>query len=1012
VTPTPEQQAVIDYPLEPLRVVAGAGAGKTSTMAWRLARLVSGGDVEPERALGITFTNKAADQLADRLRSELPELTEQGRSIAVATYHGFAHSLLVEFGALVGVERGAAVVSAGYQRELMMRALGAGHYDAIDLSAAAHRVEDMSALWGQLGDNLLPPGHLLTLGGDGVAVARSELATALTRYASLKSSLGLLDYSDLIAKAHELMDNHPEIAARLRGRYDVVLLDEFQDTNAAQRLLLLAIFGAGFPVTAVGDADQTIYEWRGASMENFRSFPSHFAKADGSPAATLELSTNYRSGRAILDLANAIKSSLSTEAGVHRLQERPGADAGYVGLAWLHDRNAEAEFIADQASELKAEGWEWRDMACLFRRNGDIAAVREALEARSIPVEVASLGGLLDVPVVADLHAWLKVLGSPDDAVALARILTLGRYRLGLGDLGPLSHWVSHQIGDDAEGAPGWVILEAIDELEAVEGVSAEAVSRLAHFRDRFRELLSEAQGVSLVELCLRILDRTGTWQETEALDGAARLSARLNIYRFLDLAEDWSPLEGRPSLRSFLDYLSLLGEDRSADELDTARLSGENAVALMTVHRAKGLEWPMVFIPAVIDGVLPSKGGAFDDPHTKAWSLPRELRIDGPSLNTLPDHDGKRRDVLRQERLDQERRVAYVAVTRAQHRLYLSGAHWYGGVKPREPSELFEMAVAVDGAELLAHAEQGERPQTAYRVTSPAPDPLFGEGWAAALRRALDDASWPARLAEERGVGDAYADAVDQLGMELGAGTEPEPAVAEPFATSVTGLVTYATCPKRFFWSEVDRLPRRPSAAARRGVDLHRRIELHNRGAMALEWEHEAAYDVIPGEGGDTTERTEEAFTTFTGSRFAASRPSFVEVPFDLGLDAGRVRGRIDAIYTAGDDWEIVDFKSGKARRNPADRVQLEAYAIAAADVGFGAPPPSTLRVTFVYLGDGLVEITEEVDSPWMDAARAHLDELAEGAAAERFPTKPSAACGNCDFLRFCDDGTAFLNA
>ncbi len=555
---------------------------------------------------------------------------------------------------------------------------------------------------------------------------------------------------------------------------------------------------------------------------------------------------------------------------------------------------------------------------------------------------------------------------------------------------------------------PGWVLLEAIDDLSAVDGLRPQASERLHHFRALYRELIQVAQGVSLVELCLRVLDRTGVWSEVEALDGSARLSARLNLYRFLDLAEEWSPLEGRPSLRAFLEYLDLLAEDHASDELDTARLSGEDAVALMTVHRAKGLEWPVVFVPVLVKGVMPATGGAFDDPVAQARSLPYELRIDREHLPVLSDNAKERRDALRPIRDAQERRVAYVAATRAAHRLYLTGAHWYGGATPRDPSDLFDLVAGVPGVTSMAEAERGERPELAPPASVVAPDPAFPEGWEVALRKALADPTWPRAEAGRRGLSTAYAGAMDQMGLELGDATAPVVDERAGFRTSVTGLVTYATCPKRFYWSEVDRLPRRPSPAARRGVELHRRIELHNRGAIALEYDTEDLYDLTPGEG---SERTAGGFETFLGSRFAGKRPAFVEVPFDLALDAGRVRGRIDAIYTEDDDWEIVDFKSGRPTNDPARRVQLEAYAVAATDVPFAASPPASLRVTFAYLGDGVTEVSEPVDDAWVGRARSHLEELAGGAASERYEPEPSEACPGCDFLRFCDEGQAFTS-
>ena len=171
-----------------------------------------------------------------------------------------------------------------------------------------------------------------------------------------------------------------------------------------------------------------------------------------------------------------------------------------------------------------------------------------------------------------------------------------------------------------------------------------------------------------------------------------------------------------------------------------------------------------------------------------------------------------------------------------------------------------------------------------------------------------------------------------------------------------------------------------------------------------------EGFYDIAPGESSKTSSK--DAFEAFRASRFAATRPRFVEVPFQLALPEGRVRGRIDAIYDEDDAWEVVDFKSGRLSDDPAQRVQLEAYAVAATDVAFAAEAPSSLKVTFAYFGDGADEATEEVDEAWMKSARRHLSELAEGAAAEAFDAAPSKACNNCDFLRFCDEGKAWVNS
>ena len=239
ITPTPEQRRIIEHPLEPLRVTAGAGTGKTTTMALRLAHLVNAGLVAPEQALGITFTNKAAEELASRLRAHLPELSREGREVEVSTYHGFAHGLLREFGPVVGVERSATVITAGYTRQLLREALGTIHPQHLDLSLPGQAVDRLATLAGQLGDHLRSPGEIPTGGGAEDAVAeRAEMAAVLEAYAARKRALGVVDYADLIAAAHRLVADHPELATRIENRYLVVLLDEYQDTNPAQREML------------------------------------------------------------------------------------------------------------------------------------------------------------------------------------------------------------------------------------------------------------------------------------------------------------------------------------------------------------------------------------------------------------------------------------------------------------------------------------------------------------------------------------------------------------------------------------------------------------------------------------------------------------------------------------------------------------------------------------------------------------------------------------------------------
>jgi DNA helicase-2/ATP-dependent DNA helicase PcrA len=1036
ITPTPEQQDVISAPLGPIRVAAGAGTGKTTTIALRVVALVADLGLEPERILGITFTNKAAAELSDRIRVLLGPHVEPGREVEVHTYHGFAAQLLREFGALVGVERNSKVITPTFSRQLLRSVLHRVPLASINISDRSN-IEYLRRLGSQLGDHLLLPQEVAIPDepGDDPWLFRADLLEGLRHYQAEKSRLGVTDYADLIVLAFRLVTQHPEVAAELRQRYQAVMLDEYQDTNPAQRELLRGLFGAGFPVMAVGDIDQTIYEWRGASPHNFEQFPSHFHHPDGTEASTVNLTANRRSLPNIVEVANAIRAK--TGSGQPPLAPLADRIGGEVVVAWHDNAVVEAEWIARNLAGL-APTHRWKDMAVLFRKNKDMILVHDALRAADIPVEVANLGGLLGVPEVADLHAWLRILQVPEDAPSLYRIVVGSRFRLGLGDLAHLARWVTRQERSDRElaidaippdrtehdQAPARTMLEAIDHLDEIPDIRVGARHGLERFASEYRRLLEAAQGVSLVELCRRILDVTGAWTDLAALSDTEQLTARLNLYRFLDLAEDWSPLEGRPSLAAFIEYLALMSEDQN-EELDTARLSGEDAVTLLTVHRAKGLEWDIVFIPACYDKNFPTQSQGFDNPYgptkTAGKFLPYEFRLDRQWLPPLhPGIDKKvADDLLREVHLRQEWRIAYVAATRAKQRLFVSGAWWYGHPEPKarpsKPSELWNVVAAQPCTRV--ESEPGDEPLQPlllrFEPDAPAPDPLFPTGWDAALRAELAAPGWAMHQAEARGLGDGFAahtQALQQMLFELPASiaTGPDPRVS----TSVTGLVTYAHCPRRFFWAEVERLPRRPNPAARAGTRIHRQIELHQRGQIPIDDIAPDLYDVDGDEVGDVhPPGVGGPFQTFEASRFARSKARMIEAPFEMVVSGVQLRGRIDAVFEPEPrHWEIVDFKSGRPRTEPSNRVQLEAYAVAA-DSGALGPAPDRLSVTFAFLGGGLEEHTETVDQQWMSLARQRLAVLTEGIAARSFEPQPGEGCAGCDFLRFCSAGKTYVS-
>ncbi len=1004
ITPSNEQREILDLGIASIRIRAGAGTGKTTTVAMVIANLVADHGIDPEHVLGMTFTNKAAAELADRVRSQLGHQIDTSRQAEIHTYHGFAAQLLAEFGSLAGVDGRVRIITPTFSRQILTEIMHRTTYRHVNI-VDFRSVDQVRRLSDRLADHLKTPATLLESeepNGD-IEEKRKEMLETLLRYEEAKRAYGVVDYGDLVTLSTRLMTKHPDFAARVRERYRAVILDEYQDTNPAQRVMLSAIFNNGFPIVAVGDEDQTIYEWRGATPENFEMFASHFGSTEN-PVHERGLTLNRRSAPEILDVANDIRRRANPQSA--ELVSAANDSSGEIVTRWASDALAEADWVASRFRGFHIQGAPWSEMAVLIRKNKDFPPFVEAMRRADIPIEVANVGGLLAVPEVAELRAWLTILERPADSASVLQVLFGSGYRLGLADIAPIAAWARSKTAASTVDLPAVSLLEAIERSPQIPGLRDDANAAISHFGSTYRQMLVESQGASLIETCRMILDATRAWQNAEALPDALRLTARLNLYRILDLAEDWSPLRGRPSLGAFLDYLDVM-EDEPAEELDAARLSGEDAVTLVTVHRAKGLEWDIVSLPTLTRGNFPSSvTGGYPDPIKQSHQLPARHRIDY-ALDGLPEDEKARTAHFKHTNEVQEWRVAYVAATRARKRLLASGAFWYGrpepNKKPKQPSDLFSLiagspAAIDDGREPL-----NERPDLLVRPPEPAaPDPLFPQGWASALKQAIKDGGLDG-MAETMGVGPQVEERVNNLRQTLFSLDEyeiPEPDPGES-TLSVTGLVTYARCPKRYYWTAVDPLPRRRNPAAAAGTELHRKIELHQRGQVPLEDVDPELYD-LPGEA-----KGASGWSSFINSDFATRTATLVEAPFSYPLDTGhRLRGRIDAVYVDDDYWEIVDFKSGRPGTNEASLVQLQAYAVAAEDVSFGIPPPAATTVSFAYLGGGLHVDSFAADHKWIHEARSRLNTLAGRIDAGDYGEQPGEHCHNCDFLSFCEPG------
>ncbi|MEV6351478.1 ATP-dependent DNA helicase [Streptomyces hydrogenans] len=820
---TPEQTACITAPPAPQVIVAGAGSGKTTVMAARVVWLVGTGQVAPERVLGLTFTNKAAGELAERVRTALvragvtdPDPVDPDDPPGeprISTYHAFAGQLLTDHGLRIGLEPTSRLLADATRFQLAARVLreAPGPYPALTKSFPA-LVENLLALDAELAEHLVEPADLLAhdarlltelaetkLTNDDLrrlpetSAARRELTGLVSRYRAAKRSRDLLDFGDQIALSARLATTRPEVGVILRDEFRVVLLDEYQDTSVAQRLLLSGLFGqgTGHPVTAVGDPCQAIYGWRGASVANLDDFPDHFPHADGSPASRHSLSENRRSGGRLLDLANGLAAPLrAMHAGVEALRPAPGAEAdGTVRIALLPTHAEEIDWLADSLAHLVATGREPGSMAVLCRTAVDFPTIHAALVARDVPVEVVGLSGLLHLPEVADLVAVCEVLQDPGANASLVRLLTGPRWRIGPRDLALLGRRARLLVHHGAPGAdPGQRLAAAVEGVDPAEVISlADALDTFldssghtddglpfsAEARVRFARLAAELRTLRasladpLMDVLHRVLTVTGLEVELSASPHALAARRRETLGNFLDVAAGFASLDGEASLLAFLGFLRTAV--RFEKGLDNALPGGENTVKVLTAHKSKGLEWDVVAVPGLVAGQFPS-ARARESWTSQPQVLPHALRGDAATLPDLDTWDAKSltafKAAMKDHQHTEELRLGYVTFTRPRT-LLLASAHWWGPAqkRPRGPSAFLH--------ELYAHCEKGhgDIESWADEPEKGAENPLLAE--------AAGDLPWPLPLDE-----DALRrrrKAAELVQHHLWTAVPPEPAPRDP---------------------------------------------------------------------------------------------------------------------------------------------------------------------------------------------------------------------------------------
>jgi DNA helicase II / ATP-dependent DNA helicase PcrA len=1060
--PTAEQAAVIAAPLRPVAVIAGAGSGKSETMAARLVWLVANGLAQPERMLGLTFTRKAAAELADRVRRRLDGLRRVGmEGLAadllagepmVCTYHAYAGRLVADHALREAMEPSMRLITPAVAWQIAAGVVAAydGPVDAIEWTPRSVTAAVLQ-LAGELAEHLRGPADVREVGewlarqaaavpgtrpGPSAAIkkilacqrTRDQLLPMIERYAEAKRRREVLDYGDQVTLAARIAQRHPEVGAGERGRYQAVLLDEYQDTSEAQLVLLRTLFGGGHPVTAVGDPCQSIYGWRGASAGNLRRFAADFRGAQ-----TRTLSTSFRNAGRILDAAAVIQASLRAEAPqVPRLVSEPDRTRrGRVTCALLDTAAAEAEWVADRLEELlrlpagiAPDRRRWpggrkdrvspSDIAVLCRKRIQFDPLRKAIEARGIPVEVVGLGGLLTVPEVQDVVATLRVLYDPAASDALARLLTGPRWRIGPKDLialGRRSRKLAsagrEQAGPDVAAtddpltqavadltADAGSLIEALDDLGDPAAYSAAGYARLTALAAELRTLRRRAAR-PLADLVGEVERALSLDIEVAARPGADPAAARADLDAFAGTAAAFGTDQEEATLGAFLAYLAAAQEEEFG--LEAGRVGETDTVKLVTAHAAKGLQWPAVVVPGLSAGprsqLFPARPR-----QTTRWTenprlLPFGLRGDQGDLPGLAGLDPTSvrafTEACAARELAEERRLMYVAVTRAAFWLACSGYWWGDGVLPLGPSVFLEEIAdgCRQGAGQVAYwapppEPDAENPALAEPASAPWPTAPSGDRYQAVreaadlIRAALAAPSAPVTGPGPPGPDPAGADPSrpnrgdgpderDQIlvaawerdttlllaerDRRRGDGARP---VELPEQLSVSALVTLARDPAELARQIRRPMPLPPAPQARRGTAFHRWLEQHY-GAQQL---IDPADLLGPADADDATE-ADLAFLRelFESGAWGDRWPREVEVPFETRIGDRLVRGRIDAVFadSPAGGYDVVDWKTGRPPGSATERhavaVQLAAYRLAWA--ALAGVPLDQVRAAFYYV-------------------------------------------------------------
>jgi DNA helicase-2/ATP-dependent DNA helicase PcrA len=1038
------QRAAVTHPGGPLIVVAGAGTGKTRTLTCRFGWLVEQG-ARPDEILALTFSSQAAAEMRERLEALIEAPYEE---LHVATFHGFCSRLLQDEALEAGLDPFFSTVTPADRLALLLDRideLTIRHHEirgnpAPLLASFVSRIDRLKDEMVSAEDYRAYAERLAKRCAEGDDAARASAAREVefgSLYADhdrLLAECGALDFGDLIVRAFRLLYEKPHVRERVAQRFRHVLVDEYQDTNFAQGLLLRLLVEEHRNVTVVGDDDQAIYRFRGASQKNLRDFERELGDA-----IVVRLERNYRSGRRILQAAEAVVKPTPG-----RIEKRlRGSPGGEVRFWRCRSERAQAQAVAAEAERLVVERGVPAGEVCVLVRSvkNEGAVVGAALEERAVPYRLTGSAAYFQRAEVRDVLAWLRLLANPSDSGAVVRALSRPPIELRSVDVARLTQLARRRKLDMPSAA-----VAALDGPQ----LSPEGRERVQAFLRIYRAASAAFEDRRPDMFVLRLIERIGLRRQQVFATQADTVERLRNIAKLSELATNYMRREPQATPRDFTRYLAAVAESGLREE-EAGAPPGTPAVRVMTMHAAKGLEFDHVFALGLSATRMPGPWRRRGD------EVPDELLKE-----SLPEAGG------REAHEGEMRRLLHVAMTRARKGLVLAWPETAGeGTTPR-PSPFYEEARTALGAEEEVYEEElfgpAEGLHSTFRIMR---DELLdtvarvgGRLGEMRLDTYLDLDQAVARylelikvaaLIERTREGQPIAEVLPWLNEILAQGATLEqrdilaasalddwlrdaerdiarrPAAAEngsepsldPFIPrrgqglmlSASDIDTYRLCPLKYKFARVFRIPQEPTIHQRFGIVLHQVLErFHTSGGGSLDelMELFEASWRRAGFGDSDDERQFRERAVAALERYwredheSQAEPVWFERSFAFRLGPHLLRGRVDRVDRRPDgSYELIDYKTGKAKTASELRedVQLSLYQMGARESW--RLKTSAQSYLYVLTGEKVpVEHSEEE----LDRVKATVSQIADGILRQDFEPKPSyEVCQFCDYRIIC---------